>query len=98
HTVMVQINGVKRGSLVARFDTEGQLCVDDDFLSASGLASLNISANETCHRLQEDYPSAIITALPNSESLELFVPAQALDTNLLSLNNVIKGRTAGLFN
>ncbi|HAH1128401.1 fimbrial biogenesis outer membrane usher protein, partial [Salmonella enterica] len=39
HTVMVKINGVNRGSLVARFDTEGQLCVDDDFLSASGLVS-----------------------------------------------------------
>ncbi|EAA2244155.1 TPA: fimbrial biogenesis outer membrane usher protein [Salmonella enterica subsp. enterica serovar Aberdeen] len=98
HTVMVKINGVNRGSLVARFDTEGQLCVDDDFLSASGLVPLNISAKETCHSLQEDYPSAIITPLPNSESLELFVPAQALDNNLLSLNNVIKGGTAGLFN
>ncbi len=68
---MVKINGVNRGSLVARFDTEGQLCVDDDFLSASELVSLNISAKETCHSLQEDYPSAIITPLPNSESLEL---------------------------
>ncbi len=35
HTVMVKINGVNRGSLVARFDTEGQLA-DDDFPAPAG--------------------------------------------------------------
>ncbi len=45
----------------SRVSTQKASFADDDFLSASGSVPLNISAKETCHSLQEDYPSAIIT-------------------------------------
>ncbi|MBS3048591.1 fimbrial biogenesis usher protein [Enterobacter mori] len=98
HTVAVKINGQEKGSLAVRFNESGQLCIDDDFLSATGLMPINIGKNETCHDLRATYPSAVVNAIPNNESLELFVPAQALDSGFLSPQNFSKGGTAGLFN
>lgn len=98
HTVSVKINGVDKGSLAVRFDDNGELCADDDFLSATGLMPVRISNSKTCHDLRADYPTAVINPLPNNESLELFVPAEALDSGFLSPQNFIKGGTAGLFN
>lgn len=98
HTVSIKINGVDKGSLAVLFGEDGQLCADDDFLSATGLMPLRISANETCHDLMTDYPSAVINPIPGSESLELFLPAEALDNGFLTPHNFVKGGTAGLFN
>ncbi|WP_080227051.1 fimbrial biogenesis usher protein [Salmonella enterica] len=98
HTVSVKINGVDKGSLAVRFDDKGQLCVDEDFLNATGLMPLSISKDDTCHNLQATYPTAIINPMPNNESLELFVPGEALDSSFLSPHNFAKGGTAGLFN
>lgn len=98
HTVSLKINGVDKGSLAVLFGDKGQLCVDADFLSATGLMPLRISANETCHNLQADYPSAVINPIPGSEALELFLPAEALDNGFLTPQNFVKGGTAGLIN
>lgn len=98
HTVAIKINGMEKGSLAVRFNEEGQLCVDEDFLSATGLMPISIGKNEACHDLRATYPSAVVNPMPNSESLELYVPAQALDNGFLSPQNFIKGGTAGLFN
>ncbi|ESN15910.1 hypothetical protein L370_01974 [Enterobacter sp. MGH 24] len=98
HTVAIKINGQEKGTLAVRFNENGQLCVDDDFLSATGLMPVNIGKNEPCHDLRTNYPSAVVNPMPNSESLELFVPAQALDNGFLTPQNFMKGGTAGLFN
>lgn len=98
HTVTVKVNGVDKGSLAVRFGENGQLCVDEDFISATGLLPIDISKNERCHDLKTNYPTAEITPQPNSETLELYLPAQALDNNFLTPQNFAKGGTAGLFN
>lgn len=98
HTVSVTINGVEKGSIAVLFGPQGELCVDDDFLSATGLMPVRIASNETCHDLHSDYPSAVINPVPGNESLALFVPAEALDSVFLTPQNFAKGGTAGLFN
>ncbi|MEX9253164.1 fimbrial biogenesis usher protein [Pseudenterobacter timonensis] len=98
HTVSVKINGVDKGSMAVLFGPKGELCVDDDFLSATGLMPVRIPGNETCHDLRSDYPATVINPLPGNESLELFVPAEALDSGFLTPQNFVKGGTAGLFN
>ena len=74
HSVLINVNGSEKGSLGAKFDEQGQLCVDDDFLTAIGLRPLGISLQEHCHDLQKDYPSAVIKSLPGKEMLELTRP------------------------
>jgi P pilus assembly protein, porin PapC len=81
HSVLINVNGSEKGSLGAKFDEQGQLCVDDDFLTAIGLRPLGISLQEHCHDLQKDYPSAVIKSLPGKEMLELTVPPDALENS-----------------
>ena len=96
HSVQVEINGVDKGILSVRFGENGSLCIDDDFLSATGLISLNIDASEKCHNLTDNYPSASITASPNTESLTLFVPAEAMDNNFQNATHFTRGGTGAL--
>lgn len=98
HAVQVRINGVDKGTLAVRIGEEGQLCVDDDFTRAAGLLPLNISEKETCHELVQDYPTATVTPLPNKESLEIFVPAEAMDNGFYAAKYYEHGGVAGLIN
>ncbi|MGI6899048.1 fimbrial biogenesis usher protein [Enterobacter chengduensis] len=98
HAVQVKINGVEKGSLAIRVGEEGQLCIDDDFIRAAGLLPLNISEKEQCHNLLKDYPSATVTLLPNTESLEIFVPAEAMDNGFYAAKYYAHGGAAGLIN
>jgi len=98
HSVAVKINGVDKGSMAVLFGDNGQVCADEDFLSATGLMPLRIAKNESCHDLLTDYPSAVINPMPGSESLEFYLPAEALDNGFLTPQNFMKGGTAGLFN
>ena len=98
HAVQVKINGVEKGSLAIRVGEEGQLCIDDDFTRAAGLLPLNIGEKEKCHNLLKDYPSATVTLLPNTESLEIFVPAEAMDTGFYAAKYYSHGGVAGLIN
>lgn len=98
HAVQVKINGVDKGTLAIRIGENGQLCADDDFTHAVGLLPLSISSSEKCHDLLKDYPSATITLLPNTESLELFVPAEAMDNGFYAAQYYSHGGFAGLIN
>ena len=98
HAVQVKINGIEKGSLAVKIGDDGQLCIDDDFTSAVGLLPLNISEKETCHDLLKDYPSATVTLLPNTESLEIFVPADAMDNGFYTAKFYSHGGVAGLIN
>ncbi|MDO8235518.1 fimbrial biogenesis usher protein [Citrobacter werkmanii] len=98
HTVSVKINSVYKGSMAVMFGNKGQVCVDEDFLNATGLMPVPISKDEPCHDLITDYPSAVINPIPGNESLELFLPAEALDNGFLTPQNFVKGGTAGLIN
>lgn len=98
HAVQVKINGVDKGSLAVQIGDAGQLCIDNDFTSAAGLLPLNISEKEKCHDLLRDFPSATVTLLPNTESLEIFVPAEAMDNGFYAAKYYAHGGVAGLIN
>ena len=98
HAVQVKINGVDKGTLAIRVGEEGQLCLDDDFTRAAGLLPLNIDAKEPCHNLLQDYPTATVTLLPNAESLEIYVPAEAMDNGFYAAKYYAHGGAAGLIN
>ncbi len=98
HALQVKINGVDKGTLVVEIGEEGHLCADNDFTAATGLLPLKSSPEETCHDLLRDYPSATITPQPNSDSIELFVPAEAMDNGFYSAKYYAYGGVAGLIN
>lgn len=99
HSVSLNVNGKDKGTLVVRFGSEGQLCVDNEFLTAAGLLPIKDTTPQECHDYREDYPSATITPQPNIESLRLVVPAEAVNSNLsMDPGNVQQGGTAAILN
>jgi len=99
HSVSLKVNGKDKGTLAVRFGPQGELCVDNDFLNAAGLQTIKDPAPQDCHDFRTDYPGATITPMPNTESLHLVVPAEAVNTNTNALPaNVQHGGTAGVLN
>lgn len=98
HALQVKINGVDKGMLAVEIGEEGHLCADNDFTAATGLLPLKTRPDETCHDLLKDYPSATITPKPNTDSIELFVPAEAMDNGFYSAKYYSYGGVAGLIN
>ncbi|WP_407439397.1 fimbrial biogenesis usher protein [Lelliottia sp.] len=110
HPLALHVNGNDRGTVTARFGSQGQLCVDRDFLNSAGLnvpSGLGESApdqadaqpaSEECYDYQKDYPTAVITPLPGEERLDIVVPEEALAMSDKAQIPYVTGGTAGLFN
>lgn len=65
HSVQVKVNGKDRGTAAARFNEEGELCIDKDFLDFAGIMPVPLKAGEACHDIRSDYAQAVVNALPN---------------------------------
>lgn len=99
HSVSLKVNGKDKGTLAVRFGPQGELCVDNEFLSAAGLQTIKDPDPQSCHDYREEYPGATITPVPNAERLDLVVPPEAVNNSLDNTPaNVIHGGTAGMLN
>ncbi|MBA8254139.1 hypothetical protein HVY16_15220 [Escherichia coli] len=98
HSVEVIVNGKSRGIGAVRFDDEGTLCINEDFLQFAGLMPVPLSGGEACHDIRQDYKQALVNAYPGQEKLEIYVPEQALNSLAGDIKNFQQGGTAGLLN
>ncbi|WP_220710743.1 fimbrial biogenesis usher protein [Enterobacter cancerogenus] len=98
HSVNVKVNGQERGVAAVRFNQDGKLCFDNDLLDFAGLMPVPIGAKESCHDIHDDYPRAVINALPNQEAVELYLPPEAVNSLSSDIKNFQHGGTAGLLN
>ncbi|MDY7577732.1 fimbria/pilus outer membrane usher protein [Herbaspirillum sp. RTI4] len=108
--VTLFVNGRKLGRAQARFDEQGQLCIDADLLTRANIAlpdqntddndSNDKQSKNVCGNLKAFYPTAITKLRPGKEEIELIVPPEALRAVSRSLNaaDFATGGTAGLFN
>lgn len=69
HSVSVKVNGKERGMAAVRFNKDGVLCFDNDLMEFAGLMPVPIKSDEACHDIRDNYPKAIINALPNQKPL-----------------------------
>lgn len=98
HSVQIKVNGKDRGTAAVRFNDEGVLCVDKDFLEFAGLMPLSLKESETCHDIRNDYAQAVVNSLPNQDTVELYVPQEAINSLMADVKNFQHGGTAGLLN
>lgn len=98
HSVEVVVNGKSRGTGAVRFDDEGALCINEDFLQLAGLMPVSLSADEACHDIRQDYKQAIVNALPGQEKVEIYLPEQALNPLNGDIKSFQQGGIAGLLN
>ncbi|MFH7827801.1 fimbrial biogenesis outer membrane usher protein [Kluyvera chengduensis] len=98
HSVRIVVNGKERGTAAARFGEDGTLCIDSDFLDFAGLMPVPIKSGEQCHNISSDYPQAVVNAVPGQETVELYLPPEALNGLNGDIKNFQHGGTAGLLN
>lgn len=98
HSVRIVVNGKERGTAAARFGEDGTLCIDSDFLDFAGLMPVPIKSGAQCHNISSDYPQAVVNAVPGQETVELYLPPEALNGLNGDIKNFQHGGTAGLLN
>lgn len=98
HSVEVVVNGKSRGTGAVRFDDEGTLCIDEDFLQFAGLMPVPLHADEACHDIHMDYKQAVVNAIPGQEKVDIYLPEQALNSLAGDIKSFQHGGTAGLLN
>ncbi|MCK6678578.1 fimbria/pilus outer membrane usher protein [Enterobacter asburiae] len=98
--VKLTINGAERGKVTARFDDNGQLCADPDFLKKAGIGiPENYDKGSDCFDLKTIWPSAVVTLDPGEAAVVLVVPQQAIVSSTdPSVGNWTHDGTAGVLN
>lgn len=98
HSVQVVVNSKNRGTAAVRFGEDGTLCIDNDFLDFAGLMPVPLKAAEACHNIHDDYAQAVVNALPGQNSVELYLPPEALNGLNGEIKNFQHGGSAGMLN
>ncbi|WP_178380696.1 fimbrial biogenesis usher protein [Pseudomonas fluorescens] len=105
--VGLHVNGSPRGSVEARFDTEGSLCFDRTFLDQANLrvpgdkyrlGKGEAQAGNDCYDFAAAYPQTEVQLRPNREEVALLVSSDALRPVSEDLGIYQGGGSAGLFN
>lgn len=78
HNVKIQINAGRTYNVDARFNTEGELCVDRALLATLKLQQNTLASD--CEKLTTLWPDAVVHAYPGQFRIELMLPERAFDT------------------
>lgn len=96
-TVSLKLNGADKGSVIARFNDEGELCFDKSFMNQAGL-KIPSDYSEGCYDYLKTYPSTVVDTSPAQEQLSLVVPQDAVMGQDNDYSGYDSGGTAGLLN
>ncbi|MBV6693997.1 fimbria/pilus outer membrane usher protein [Serratia quinivorans] len=97
--VALTVNGRARGRIKARFDSDGKLCADEEFLRQAGLLPLPKAAQEnSCLDLQSAWPQTELHLDPGEARVTLVVPPQAVANTGQTEGNWKHGGFAGMLN
>ncbi|WP_244788694.1 fimbria/pilus outer membrane usher protein [Cupriavidus pauculus] len=111
--VTFKVNGKSKGSGMARFDDEGQLCFDARLVARLGLrmpgddavdrksASPQAPAPDaagSCLDFKGAWPATVITLKPSSSAVDLLVPTDALRIDAVDQVDYTTGGVAALLN
>ncbi|MHA7847531.1 fimbria/pilus outer membrane usher protein [Serratia sp. D1N4] len=77
NTVNIQVNAARTHTVDARFNADGQLCVDNALLVALKLRQPKLASD--CEALSTLWPTALVKPYPGQFRLELMLPEEAFD-------------------
>ena len=80
NTVTIQVNGSHNYTVNARFNTEGELCIDNALLSSLKLRQNKLTSD--CSDIKTLWPEASVKLFPGQFRLEFTVPETALDPEI----------------
>lgn len=96
HNVALKINGEEKGLVAAKFNANGELCADKEFINNAGL--FYTTQRNACPQLNQYWRNATVTLHPDSETIELVVPPGAVDPNSGRTYSDINGGSAAMLN
>ena len=81
--VMLKVNGLEKGNIVAHFNQNGELCFDKALMEQ---ANIRVPGDyqDGCYPYLQAHPEAMINALPGQERVELIVPPDEINRYGLS--------------
>ncbi|UTL86723.1 hypothetical protein NLX77_03450 [Serratia marcescens] len=81
HRVMLEVNAAQRYQEEVRFDSEGELCLDERL--AQTLRLRVASPPGRCERLETYWPQAVVRVFPGAFRVEITLPEVAFDPDKL---------------
>lgn len=82
HRVKLTINGMTSGNVKVNFNRDGELCVGEQWMQQLGVKVPEFDADnqstENCQPIKKVYANAVVNYSPDSQNVELIVPAEAL--------------------
>ncbi|MDD0977578.1 fimbrial biogenesis usher protein [Pseudomonas fontis] len=97
--VALQVNGNPRGSVDARFDSEGQLCFTQALLDQANLKVPEPPLiQDGCYDFIARFAQTEVTLRPNRQEVALIVPTDALRPRTDSVLSYQQGGVGGLIN
>lgn len=99
HRIQLTLNGSPAKSLLARFDSDGQLCFDSALLAGAGLLAPDTTQSASaCGPFIQRFPLTQIQKHPQRGEVELVVPSEALAQTPQDLSGFSSGGVAGVIN
>lgn len=96
--VLLKVNGVRIGTLPARFGEDGALCATRELLGRANVLVPDDAAGE-CIDLKALYPQALVHLRPGKDEVELVLPAEAVGiARQQRMLDVVTGGAAAMFN
>lgn len=96
--VNLAVNGVRRGKAMATFDTAGKLCFNQAFADIAGLVPPTIPPGATCTSVEAAYPMAQVELHPETGSVALIVPMDAVKPESRAQAGYARGGAGALLN
>jgi outer membrane usher protein len=95
--VYVSVNGASPKRLEARFDSEGQLCLNAPLLAQLGLRVPAEQTGEGCRDFLDAFPETRIKPRPGAVRVDLVVPEEAIDPAAFG-NGYLRDGAAAMLN
>jgi outer membrane usher protein FimD/PapC len=110
HVVTLNVNGSAMGRATARFDRNGELCIDrellqmakvnvaDEDLLAGTEPAIDRGTDAVCVDMRSLYPQASVEIDPGKAAVSLLVPTGALQAERRDMSGYARGGRAALIN
>ena len=97
------VNGQSQGDIIARFNEQGSLCVDEKLLEGARLVSPETNPNKTlvkkmCPSVDVIFPGSTVEYRTKTSAVYLVVPFEAIKLRERATKQFKSGGTAGLLN
>ncbi len=95
--VTMKVNGIDKGSIVARFNEGGEPCFDRTLMEQADIR-LPGDYKEGCYDYLKTHPKAVVNAIPGQELIELIVPPDEINRQSLNPTDFNMGGSGAVLN